>query len=287
MTPEQDFEPTRPNLLDAFSARPDDPPQAASSSALTVTAPSRQGAVKCEVTRDDAKVLQRVKTMAATAGEHWYYRYPVQNRKLKRTDWIEGLTVKGANDVARIYGNCEIDTRVIDLGDSWLIMARFLDLETGFAMTRPYQQRKSQRSIGGDDVERQRDQVFQTGVSKAIRNVVTNSLQSITDFAFEEAKGSLVGVIGRDLEKWRKDTLKKLEMMKIEPRRAEAITGRTVTEWDAGDIAQVRAMMKTVKEELATADDTFPALGKPAEDEEKSESKVAEFAAEPDAKPST
>ena len=53
-------------------------------------------------------------------------------------------------------------------------------------MTRPFQQRKGQRGMRtGDD--RALDIAFQIGASKAIRNVICNSLQSFADFAYLDA----------------------------------------------------------------------------------------------------
>ena len=77
------------------------------------------------------------------------------------------------------------------MGDAWIIYARLMDLETGFAMTRPFQQRKGQKAMKTDDA-RALDIALQIGVSKAIRNVVCNGLQTFADFAFEEARDALV-----------------------------------------------------------------------------------------------
>lgn len=266
---------TKPSLLDAFGARPDAPPAAAAPTVGALVPQQRVGAVRVEVKRDDREVLQRIKVMAAAAGEEWYWRWPIKNKG--RTEWKDGPTIKLANDVARVYGNCEVDCRVIDVGDLWILMARFLDLETGFAMTRPFQQRKSQTSIGADP-ERQRDMALQIGVSKAIRNVVCNSLQSISEFAFEEAKNSLVNRIGKDLPRWRESTLKKLETKEIDVKRVEAVMGRAAGEWLAPDIAQVIAMAKSITDGMATYDETFPPLGKPVEEEEhKGASQMEQF----------
>src|SRR5229473_189945 len=97
------------------------------------------GAQQVAVYRDEARIFQKLAALGAAAGDDWFYRFPVR-KKIKNEetgkdewvkDWIEGASIKLANDVARIYGNCEVDTRVIDLGSSWLIYARFTDFETG------------------------------------------------------------------------------------------------------------------------------------------------------------
>ena len=260
-----EFDIPRPSLLDAFGAKPDDPPPSSPNVGALMPA-QRAGAIKCEIKRDEREVTHKIKNLAAQAGEHWYYRYPVQHRKKKTTEWIEGLTTKGANEVARIYGNCEVDTRVIDLGDTWLIMARFSDYESGFNMTRPYQQRKSQRFMG-DDPGRAQDAALSMGVSKAIRNVITNSLQSFAEFAFDEAKGSIVARIGKELPRWRQRTIDAINAKPLDIKRAEAIVGRVAGEWTAPDVALLLAMMKGVADGMTTLDETFPPLGRPEESE--------------------
>src|SRR6202011_2222346 len=104
-----------------------------------------------------------------------------------------------------------VDTRVIDLGASWLIYARFTDFESGYALTRPFQQDKGASKLGGDDQARKLDIAFQIGVSKAIRNVVTNALQTFADYAFDAAKNSLVEKIGSDIIKWRERVLLRMK----------------------------------------------------------------------------
>jgi hypothetical protein len=226
------------------------------------------GAQKIAVPREEPKVLTRLALLAARAGDDWYYRWPVKNKKTGKTDWIEGPSIKLANDTSRLYGNCEVETRVVDLGDSWLIYARFTDYETGFALTRPFQQRKSQRTFGEgkasaeENADRQRDIAFQIGVSKAIRNVVVNALQTFADYAFEHAKDALVDKIGNDLENYRAKTIAKLAT-KVDVKRAEAVLGRPAPDWLAPDVAQVIAMMKAVSDGMATLDETFPPLAAP------------------------
>ena len=263
MMAEPDLE-ERPSLLDAFADMSTNPPPAIIPPAGLLSGGAGErvvGAQKLAIMRDEPRVLQKLKVLAAAAGDDWYYRWPVKNKKTNKTEWVEGPSIKLANDLARLYGNDEVETRVIDLGDSWLIYARFTDYETGYSLTRPYQQRKSQRTMG-DDADRQRDIAFQIGCSKAIRNVTVNALQTFADFAFEEAKGALVDKIGKELPKWRDGTVRKLEA-KVELKRVEAVLGRSAGQWLAPDVAQVIAMMKAVADGMATLEETFPPLAPP------------------------
>ena len=164
--------------------------------------------------RDEAHVLNKLRTLAAAAGENWFYRFPVDKT------FVEGPSIKLANDLARMYGNLDIDVRIFDIGDAWVIYARMTDLETGFTLTRPFQQRKSQKTMKTNS-DRALDIALQIGVSKAIRNVVVNGLQTFADFAFEEARNSLVDRVGKNLDQYRGRVLQRLEELKVEPRRAE------------------------------------------------------------------
>jgi hypothetical protein len=240
------------------------------------------GAQAVAVHRDEAIVLRKLKVLATAAGTDWYYRFPVKNRKENTTDWIEGPSIKLANDLARIYGNCDIDIRVMDLGDSWLFYARFTDFETGFSLTRPFQQAKNASKMGGADENRRRDIAFQVGVSKAERNVVVNALQTFADFAFEEARSALVDKIGKALPQYRDRTLQGLTSQQVDVKRVEAVIGRVAAEWLAPDVARVIAMMKAVADGMATWEETFPAIAAdkaPAEKTAETAKPMDQFAA--------
>lgn len=251
----------RRKALDEFASASRVPnlPMAPSVTPMAAIADRVFGAQKVAVYRDEARVLQRLGQLGAAAGDDWFYRYPVRNRKQNSTDWIEGASIKLANDVARIYGNCEVDTRVFDLGDTWLIYARFTDFETGYSLTRPFQQQKGAGKIGGDDGARRLDIAFQIGVSKAIRNVVVNALQTYADYAFDSARNSLVSKIGSSLDKYRERTIQGLANIPVELSRVERVIGRPTASWLAPDIARVIAMMKAIADGMASVDETFPA----------------------------
>jgi len=257
MANDEDIGTERTSLLAAFAKSP----EKKSENAMVAMTPASSvdrvvGAQKVAVYRDDTRVLEKIRTTASAAGSDWYYRFPVKS-KGGGTDYIEGASIKLANDVARIYGNCEVDCRVTDLGDSWLIYARFTDFESGFTMTRPFQQRKGQRGMRGEG-DRMLDINLQIGASKAIRNVIVNSLQSIADFALEEARNSLIDKIGKNLDGYRKRATERLKEMQIEMSRVEAVIGRPVKSWTAPDVAKVIAMIQSINDGMATADDLFP-----------------------------
>lgn len=213
-------------------------------------------AQKVAVERDERKVLQKLSTLAAIAGDDWFYRFPVK-KKGAGQDFIEGPSIKCANNVARAYGNCQVDTRVVDAGSTWIIYARFVDYETGYSLTRPFQQDKDASKMGGD-VARKRDIAFQIGVSKAIRNVVCNALETFTTYAFEEAQKNLVEKVGKKLPEYKERVKTRLADMGIALKRVELNLGRTFDAWLAPDVARVIAEIKAVSDGMATIEETWP-----------------------------
>jgi len=206
--------------------------------------------------RDEAKVRLKLRTLAAFAGEDWFYRFPVRGAGGSQ-QYIQGCSIKLANNVAREFGNCHVQVRPFDEGDAWTFIARFTDNETGFSMERAYRQRKGQQSIKTKDVERQLDIAYQIGQSKAIRNVIVNALGIYCDYAFEEAQNSLVEKIGKNLEGSRK---RAIEQLPVELARVERVIGRAAKDWTAPDISQVVAMTKSIADGMSTADETFPPI---------------------------
>lgn len=206
--------------------------------------------------REISAFLQRMKTLAQMAGEDYRYSFPVNSKQGKKT--IEGPTIKMANDLVREYGNCMVDVRVVEQGAFYIFYARFIDYETGFTMTRALRQRKGQATVKGD-AERGEDIVFQIGQSKAIRNVIINSLQTYADFVYDEAKNSLVEAIGKALPVWRNRILNGCNQYKYDLARIELSVGRKLDEWLAVDIARVIAELKSVQDGMASFDDLYPA----------------------------
>lgn len=267
--------------LDAFAkSEPRDVSSLPSVRELSGAAERIIGAQQVAVYRDEGRILGKLKALAAAAGTDWYYRFPVKNKRAGTTDWIEGPSIKLANDLARTYGNCEVDIRVLDLGDSWLFYARFTDFETGFSLTRPFQQYKEASKLGGSDDARRKDIAMQIGASKAIRNVVVNALQTFADFAFEEAKDAIVEKIGRDLDGWRAKITDRLKQQGVDVKRVEMAIGRIAADWVAPDMARIIAMMKAVNDGMATLDETFPpaAAGETKAEQQPASAKLDKFA---------
>ncbi len=255
------FDDERGRLEEAYdpnhtpAIRPDGPQQ--------VTIDERpMGALAVAVRRDLAQVRQQIGRLAAAMGDEFYYRWPVKTKNKEtgqyETDWVEGISVKGTNACARIYGNCAVQVRAHDLGNHWMIVARFADLETGYVLERPFQQRKGQNIGGQMDGGRALDIVFQIGVSKATRNVVDNAITEFTDYAFQEARHAIIDKVGKEPDKFRARILARLQELKIGVDRVERRHGRTYEKWLAHDMALIIAEIQAINDNMAHPDEMFP-----------------------------
>ncbi len=227
------------------------------------------GAQPVAIKRDEELIFKKIRVIAAAAGDDFYYRFPVK-KKIKDPetgkdewvqDYIEGPTIKCANAVARLFGNCDTDVRVFDSGGHWLFYARFMDLETGYCLTRPFQQRKGQGSLRGDS-GRAEDIAFQIGTSKAIRTVTCNALELFHDIRLQqEAKASIIEKVGKRLDYYKEKIAERLKDMEIALHRVEAVRGRPLKDWIATDVAKTIAEVQAINDGMATTDETFPPKG--------------------------
>jgi hypothetical protein len=210
--------------------------------------------------RDEARVVKRIDVMAGAAGEDWYYRYPVKNRRTGETNWIEGPSIECAMDVANYYGNCRVDSAITDGPPGfWTIHSRFIDLETGFTLIRPFIQSKQASRLGGDDDNRRIEIAFSTGTSKSQRNVVTRALRLLTKRAFEGAKKNLVERVGRQLPQYRQRAVERInELGDGMLARVERVYGRAANDWLAPDLARLIAELRAIADGMATVDETWP-----------------------------
>jgi len=202
-------------------------------------------------------IMERMRALAAAAGDKYVYGWDVKDRRNNRVVRIEGPTIKLANDLWREFGNCVVDVRVRDEGAHWMFYARFIDLETGANMTRAYQQRKAQK-VGMEDEQRAMDMILQIGQSKAIRNVVTNALQTLSEFTVEEAKRAIVGRIAKSPEEARTYIVQQLEKLQIDRRRVERIYGRQSANWTVPDMAKIYTELRGVIDGMVNPEDVWP-----------------------------
>lgn len=145
-------------------------------------------AVSVQKPRKLAEVEDRLMQEAALSGTNFYYAWGAGKDK------IEGPSIKLAMSAVRTWGNCAVELEPVqETPDAWIFTAAFVDLETGYTLSRQFRQDKKWTVHGKFDAARKDDIRFQIGQSKAIRNVVINAVPSwLIDRAIEKAKDGVM-----------------------------------------------------------------------------------------------
>jgi hypothetical protein len=240
-------------------------------------------AQRVSVPRKEEDILKTAKFIAARAADHYYYRWPVKDKRGKTT-YVEGPSIKLAMDLARIWGNCQVEPMVEVHPDHFMIYARFVDLETGYSLTRPFKQRRN-LDLGRTDVDRADDIALQIGVSKALRNVIVGANSILAGEMLQAAKNSLVARIEKSPEKALEFIRQSLDKLDVDPERVARVYGRPLEKMAAPDLAKLYAEIQSVQDNMTTANDTWPTAApekedKPAQVEDKSPAKKADDDAE-------
>ena len=136
-----------------------------------------------ELVRVEALAMQEAALLGADAFYGWG----------AGKDSVEGPAVGLAMGLARCWGNCAVDMgEVQETPDAWIFTAKFVDLETGYTLTRQFRQAKDWPVYGKFNEERKDDIRFQIGQSKAVRNVILNAVPKwLVNRALDKAKGGV------------------------------------------------------------------------------------------------
>ncbi|MFA5346466.1 MAG: hypothetical protein WC315_09370 [Candidatus Omnitrophota bacterium] len=214
-------------------------------------------AVTVQKQRNLEQVLQRCLVEAAIAGDDFYYSW-VQGGKP-----IEGGTVGAALCIARNFGNSAVDVKVDENPYAYIFTGYFIDLETGFNLSRVYRQNKaSLKTKDGRDIytgERGADVIFQIGQSKAIRNVIFNAMPSwLIDRVLRKAKENVIEKfkkMGKEEAKGR--ILNKMASLKIDLERVEKVYGKP-SSWELEEFVKISGAIRSIEDGFEAIDDVFP-----------------------------
>lgn len=231
-------------------------------------------AQKIAVPRDEGKIREIIKGLAARNGHRYIYRIPFKNNRTGETQIVQGPTIKLANTIARYYGNALVQVRSYDSGSHWVFVARMTDLESGSSMERAFQQRKGQNT-GMKDRARAEDIIFQIGQSKAIRNVVVNFLQDLVDFALDECENEVYNRAKANPEKAMEFIRGACAELGVELRLVERMRGRKLDRMKPGDLAQTYMELTAIRDGVISWQDLY-APGEGDEDERPAASERAE-----------
>lgn len=219
-------------------------------------------AIAVQRPRSLAEVDKRVQEEARLLGEQAYYGWGAGKDK------IEGPTIKLAMVLARNWGNAAVDSLPVqETADAWIFSSAFIDLETGFTLTRQFRQAKTSVVAGRYDDARKDDMRFQNGQSRSARNVVVNALPVwLVDKAVATAKAGVRAGIEQyikqhSIEDARKAILKALakETVKedrvLAKMRRQAVGGLTID-----DLVVLRGDVAALQDGADSAESLFPKL---------------------------
>ncbi len=211
------------------------------------------------------EVERRVLEEASIAGDDFYYSWQ------QGGETIEGLSVGAALAMVRNFGNCAVDVKVEEQPFSYIFSATFIDLETGFNLTRTFRQNKqSPKSKSGKDIykgERGIDIVFQIGQSKAIRNVVLNAVPNwLSKKVIMKSKDKIINQIKEmGIPKASQKIIDKAKKLGIPIENIQAIFGKT---WDVEHIVQISSALRAIEDGVENASDRFPDVAHPEQQPE-------------------
>ena len=211
-------------------------------------------AVAVQKPRNLDMIVTSVLNEAKYAKEAFYYSFPMGGKK------VEGPSIGLAMAVARAWGNCAVPTEYYEQGGEWIFNAHFIDLETGFTVSRVFKKRVGKGLFKKLDDERAEDMTFQAAQSRAIRNVVTAGVPRwLLNQAIDAAKDAVLNGIKKEgVAHATELALKFLAGYGITPERVEAVLEKAVVDWVAEDLATLRGMASQLKDGQITAEQLFP-----------------------------
>lgn len=233
-------------------------------------------ALRVQVPRDLDLLTKDVLKEAAYMGEDFFYAWEVKD-KMSPTgkSLIKGMSIDGAMMILRNWGNDACPCKIIeDTPTHWTFEATFIDYEKGFAISRPYRQRKSEKHGRFDD-DRALDIALQIGVSKAQRNAIDKGMPAwLTRKAMECATDAANAVytdveaaIGRFRKYARKigvtDVQLQTKIGKMVQETGEIIP-RPWPEWTPSECVELAAVFRGIQQKLTTVAEEFPPLEAPA-----------------------
>ncbi len=215
-------------------------------------------AVSVQKPRDIDKIIVAVEREAQYAGENFYYGWGEGN------DRVEGPSVGLALCVAREWGNCVVEPEFNETDDAFLFTGHFIDLETGFTISRSFRQSKKSTVYGKMDANRKEDTRYQIGQSKCLRNVVKAAMPAwLLKKAIEKAKQAVLYNISHEgihiaLDK----ALCFLKRHGVEEDRVLAKIGRKKAEITNEDVADIRTACAAIDNGESTTEECFPKIQK-------------------------
>ena len=249
-------------------------------------------AVRVQKPRDLDDVVTAVEKEAGYAADNFYYSWMVKDKRSGTKKPIIGGTIGCAMAIARNWQNCVITMDVQDFPGYWIFTPSFVDLETGFTITRSFKKSKPRSAVGDYDNERYEDMMFQKGQSQAIRNVIFAGVPSwLKNKAVAKAQEASKAGINKDgLDKARNKAVDWLTTQGVTKEQIKAVFDKPLADFSLDDVQMLRNLCQQIMNGDTTLEEAFPPLEtktavKETTDAEKKPEKAAKAKKETKAKP--
>lgn len=159
--------------------------------------------------RDVQKVMKNLITeleLCPEIAQKMYYSLPFQKTLddgSKKTEWVEGVSIKGAMTLQRCWGNSASAVRVVgEEGDKIICEGAFMDYETNNRVMRQVAVSRFFRTKKNEVIPLRHDKLemaIASGQSKAVRNAINNGLPlGLLTTYFNECKRVAASTKGGD-----------------------------------------------------------------------------------------
>jgi hypothetical protein len=215
--------------------------------------------------------------IAPDLAERTYYSLPFKKhikgcRDRKNCDceveWVRGVSVKGALDLGRRWGNCTATVRILSEDEDGCHMEGvFLDYESNFRVTTPRAVSKwttwnGQRQKMFDD---RYEKLMAANASKALRNAILNGIPDyLVQRYYDKAREIAVGLAsGKPDEPRHLKILSSFALLGVERPQLEQLIGNTIEDVTDEQVANLRGVKNAILAGEQTIEEIFADGPKP------------------------
>lgn len=230
-------------------------------------------AVKVQEPRTEriTKLVREAEQEANLMGEDCYWSWPVKEKNPEtgqyETKELTGLSIDGSLMLLRHWRNTDVDCKHEEFEDRWVFTVRTVDLEAGISLKMQHRKARCDVERGRFDRERLIEMDFGTGQSKAVRNSIERILPKYL------VRRCISAARHAELNKSRKPDERELALRDIWARAQElGVTGDQLRKrmgkpskaYTPSDIATAKALLRSIEEGEATAQQIFGPADRPS-----------------------
>lgn len=187
-----------------------------------------------------------------------YYSIPYKDRsgQQERTTYVQGVSVKGSNNLARLWGNCAVSQGVLEVRENdATVVGTFLDYESRVIFRAEHRCSRFQTRRGGSTVrldENRWNMLIASTASKAKRNATLDGLPSwLKARYFQHCLKIAAGKVKdeakqRGTQPWQ-EIVKAFKTLGVERSDLEKLLGHPVTKVNDDELGRLRGIYNGIK----------------------------------------